>query len=157
MTPSFDPERDLSLSRVIRAGRDIVWRAWTDPALFAQWWIPAPAICRIAEMQVVPGGALRTEMSENGSDFGPHLDACYLDVQAGTRLVFTNALTAGWRPASDPFITAIITLADHVEGTEYRAHVMHKSPDVRQTHADLGFYDGWGTVAAQLARLVETA
>lgn len=155
MTPPVDPDRDLVLTRTIRAARDTVWRALTEPELFAQWWIPAPALCRIAAMEVAPGGALRTEMSENGGPYVPHLDACYLDVVPGQRLVFTNALTGGFRPAADPFITAVISLEDVDGGTLYRAHVMHKDAEVQKMHADLGFYDGWGTVAGQLAALVE--
>ena len=54
-----------------------------------------------------------------------------------------------------PFITAVITLDDHDLGTAYRAVVMHKSPEDRNMHQELGFYDGWGTVTAQLAALVE--
>lgn len=153
--PELNPELDLTLSRLIKAPRAAVWHAWTDPESFAQWWIPRPALCRVAAMDLRPGGALTTLMSENGAEFGPHLDACYLAVEPDHRLVFTNALTGGWRPAADPFITAVITLADHPEGTEYRAHVMHKSAEVRNQHAELGFYDGWGTVARQLAELVE--
>jgi len=52
-------------------------------------------------------------------------------------------------------MTAIITLADHPEGTDYNALVMHKDKETRHTHEELGFYDGWGTVAGQLAKLVE--
>jgi uncharacterized protein YndB with AHSA1/START domain len=106
-------------------------------------------------MDVRPGGGLETEMSENGGTFGPHLSACYLAVEPTHRLVFTNALTAGWRPAPDPFMTAIITLADHPEGTQYSALVLHSGPEIRNRHAELGFHDGWGAVAAQLAALVE--
>ncbi len=32
--------------------------------------------------------------------------------------MFTTALVAGWRPAEQPFITAIITLEEHPEGTD---------------------------------------
>jgi uncharacterized protein YndB with AHSA1/START domain len=155
MNAPFNPELDLSISRLIKAPRAAVWHAWTDADSFAQWWIPHPAQCRVAQMNLRAGGALVTEISENGAAFGPHLDACYLAVEPEHRLVFTNALTANWRPAAEPFITAIITLSDHAEGTEYRAHVMHKSAADRTTHADLGFHDGWGTVARQLAELVE--
>jgi hypothetical protein len=45
------------------------------------------------------------------------------------RIVLTNAPVGGWRPAEQPFMTAVITLRDHP--------------------------DGWGTVAGQLAALVE--
>jgi uncharacterized protein YndB with AHSA1/START domain len=34
---------------------------------------------------------------------------------------------------------------------------MHKDGADRARHEELGFYDGWGTVTAQLAALVEKA
>lgn len=151
----MDPQRDLEITRTIKAPRSAVWQAWTDPTQFAQWWIPAPALCRVQRMEVRPGGALLTEMSEDGKSFGPHMDACYLEVEEGRKLVLTNALSGGWRPADSPFMTAVITLDDHDEGTAYRALVMHKDPETRAWHEEMGFFDGWGTVAAQLAALVE--
>ena len=152
---NLDPERDLEISRIINAPRQRVWDAWSKPDQFAQWWIPEPALCRVVAMELRPGGALVTEMSENGGPFGPHLSACYLEIIEGRRIVFSNALVGGWRPAEQPFMTADITLDDHDLGTAYRAVVMHKSPEDRNLHQELGFYDGWGTVAAQLAKLVE--
>jgi len=155
MTPSVNPELDLTISRVIKAPRGAVWRAWTDPARFEKWWIPAPAKCRVLAMELKPGGSFVTQMSENGGPFSPHLDACFLAVDAEERIVFTNALTGGWRPARQPFITAIITLRDHPDGTEYVSHAMHKSPADRAMHDEMGFYDGWGTAIGQLAELAE--
>lgn len=157
MTRPVDPDRDLTFSRVIKAPRSAIWRAWTTPASLEKWWIPAPALCQVAAMELQPGGAFVTRMSEDGGPFVPHLDACFLAVEDGSRIVFTNALTGGWRPAEQPFMTAVITLKDHAEGTDYAAHVMHKTPAEKAMHAEMGFYDGWGTVAAQLARLVEQA
>jgi uncharacterized protein YndB with AHSA1/START domain len=154
--PDFDPERDLELRRTIRAPRAAVWSAWTDPRKFERWWVPAPAVCRVAAMDLRPGGAFRTEISEDGGSFGPHIDGCFLAIEPGERLVFTTSLTEGWRPASQPFITAVISLADHPDGTDYVAHVMHKDTADKTMHLDLGFHDGWGTVADQLARFVET-
>lgn len=157
MNISFDPARDLKIARVIKAPRSAVWAAWTDPASFAQWWVPAPARCKVVDMDVRPGGGLVTRMSENGGEFVPHLTACFLDIENGHRIVFTTALGGGWRPAEESLltITAIITLSDSPIGTDYTAHVMHKSPADSKRHEDLGFYDGWGTVAAQLAAFVE--
>ena len=146
---------DLTISRVIKAPRSVVWNAWTDPASLERWWIPAPAKCRVEELDVRPGGAFVTRISEDGGDFKPHVSGCFLDVDPGRRLVFTNALTGGWRPAENPFMTAIITLEDHPQGTNYLALVMHKDSATRAMHEELGFHDGWGTVAGQLAALVE--
>jgi uncharacterized protein YndB with AHSA1/START domain len=155
MSPSLNPELDLTLSRVIKAPRSAIWRAWTDRASFEQWWVPAPARCKVQEMELRPGGSLVTLLSENGGDFMPHLRGCYLAIDELERLVFTNSLVGGWRPAEEPFMTAIITLREHPLGTDYTAHVMHKSNADRNMHEKMGFHDGWGTVTEQLARLVE--
>ena len=150
-----NPELDLTLSRVIRAPRRLVWSAWADPASLEQWWVPAPARCRVVALELRPGGAFETQLSEDGGPFGRHLRACFLAVDEGERIVFTDALSGGWRPAEQPFMTAVITLRDHPEGTEYAAHVMHRTGADREMHETMGFHDGWGTVADQLAALVE--
>lgn len=155
MSGNFDATRDLVISRIIKAPRAAIWRAWTDPRSFEQWWVPAPAKCRVVEMDVRPGGAMTTEISENGGAFAPHLSACFLAVDEFERIVFTNALVGGWRPAEQPFMTAIVTLGDHPQGTDYAAHAMHKNPADKKMHDEAGFFDGWGTVIAQLAHLVE--
>lgn len=155
MTEAVNPELDLTLTRIIKAPRSIVWRAWTDPASFAQWWVPAPARCQVVAMEVRPGGAFETLISEDGSEFVPLNTACFLDVVEGERIVFSDALRGGWRPAEHPFMTAIITMREHPEGTEYHAHVMHKNHADRNRHQELGFFDGWGAVTEQLANLAE--
>ena len=156
MSRPHDPDLDLTIARVIKAPRRTVWNAWTDRASFEQWWIPAPAKCRVVEMELRPGGAFVTQISENGAAFMPHLSACFLAVDKLERIVFTNALVGGWRPAEQSFMTGIITLQDHPSGTNYVAHVMHKNSAERQMHETMGFHDGWGTVAEQLARLAES-
>ena len=96
----LDPDLDLRVDRVIRAPRARVWKAWTDPLDLARWWLPAPTSCRVDHLDVVPGGAFVTSMSDDGVAFGPHLDACFLVVDPGRRIVFTNALDSRWRPAN---------------------------------------------------------
>lgn len=150
-----DPNLDLTVSRIIKAPREAVWSAWTDPAKFEQWWLPAPTTCKVARMELRPGGAFETEMSEDGGDFAPHITGCFLAVDNLERIVFTDSLLSGWRPAHEPFVTAVITFADHPEGTEYVATAMHKDLAARDMHDSMGFHNGWGTVTRQLAELVE--
>jgi uncharacterized protein YndB with AHSA1/START domain len=153
----MNPDLDLALDRVIRAPRAHVWRAWTDPGRFAQWFLPAPSVLRVERLDVRPGGALVTRMSDDGVAFVPHLDATYLVVDELERIVFTNVLDSSWRPA-DPRpvpMTAEITFADHPDGTDYRVLVRHGDPEARAQHEKLGFADGWGQVTTQLAAQVE--
>ena len=155
MIRASDPDLDLTISRVIKAPRSVVWSAWTEPASFEQWWVPAPAKCKVLEMDLRPGGSFVTRISENGGEFMPHMRGCFLAIDDRERIVLTNSLVGGWRPAEQPFMTAIITLQDHPMGTDYAAHVMHKNNADRNLHEEMGFHDGWGTVIEQLARLAE--
>jgi uncharacterized protein YndB with AHSA1/START domain len=152
-----NPDLDLALERVIKAPRATVWNAWTDPAAFARWWLPAPMQCRVERLDVRPGGGLVTSMSDDGAAFVPHLDACFLVVDELDRLVFTNAIDSAWRPAAPAPVamTAEITFAEHPDGTDYRIVVRHGDPADRARHEELGFADGWGSVAAQLAAVAE--
>jgi uncharacterized protein YndB with AHSA1/START domain len=156
MFTTLHPELDLTVSRIIKAPRSAIWTAWADPKSFEQWWVPAPEICRVQDMDLRPGGAFRTEISLNGGAFGPHITGCFLAVDELERIVFTDALVAGWRPAEASFLTAVITMKEHPDGTEYTATAMHRSIADRDQHEQLGFYDGWGTVIRQLAERVES-
>lgn len=158
MKPELNPELDLTLQRVIRAPRNVVWDAWTDAAKLEKWWTPAPTTSRVDRLDVRPGGAFVTRMSEDGQTYFPHTDGIFLVVEEGDRLVFTNAISSGWRPAAPAPIsmTAEITLLDHPEGTDYTAVVRHADPEARALHEELGFFDGWGAVTAALAALAES-
>jgi uncharacterized protein YndB with AHSA1/START domain len=158
-TNTIDPALDLVIERVIHAPRQSVWRAWTDPDLLARWWTPAPTLTRVDRLQIRPGGAFVTRMSDDGDRFVPHTDSVFLVAEEGSRLVFTNAVDSAWRPATPQPVsmTAEITFDDHPDGTLYRAVVRHGDPAVRDRHEELGFFDGWGAVTQALAELAEGA
>ncbi|WP_159609809.1 SRPBCC domain-containing protein [Glutamicibacter sp. JC586] len=153
----MNPELDLVIEHVIRAPRSIVWNAWTDPELFAKWWIPEPYTCRVEFFEAKAGGGFVTQMSEDGSNFGPHMDAAFLVVDHEERLVFTNAVDSTLRPAQPMpvCVTGDVTLSDHSEGTLYRIVVRHGDAQARATHDELGLREGWTFVTEQLAKLVE--
>ena len=155
----MNPDLDLTQQRVIRAPRAVVWRAWTDPSQLEQWWVPAPAVARVDRLEAQPGGAFVTRISDDGVEFGPHMDASFLVVDDRERLVFTNAVDSRWRPTRpDPIaMVAEIVLRDHPDGTDYRVVVRHGDPAARARHEELGFFDGWGAVTGQLAAFVEGA
>ena len=157
-TATVDPDLDLTLQRVVRAPRHALWRAWTDPALLAQWWTPAPTLTRVDLLDVRPGGGFVTRMSEDGREFVRHTDSVFLVVEEDHRLVFTNAVDSAWRPATPAPVsmTAEIVLGEHPDGTDYRVIVRHGNPADRARHEELGFFDGWGSVTEALATLVES-
>src|SRR6185295_16059499 len=87
-----------------------------------------------------PGGAFVTRISDDGVEFGPHMDAAFLVVDDRERLVFTNAVDSRWRPTRpDPIaMVAEIVLRDHPDGTDYRVVVRHGDPAARARHQEPG-------------------
>lgn len=152
--PAWDTQLDLVLTRVVDVPRALVWKAWTTPELLMQWFTPKPWETVACEIDLRPGGAFNTTMrSPDGTDF-PN-SGCYLEVVEGERLVFTDALTAGYRPSGKGFMTGTITLEEVAGGTRYTALVKHKDTADRDRHEAMGFMDGWGTALDQLVALMK--
>ncbi len=145
----FDPLLDLKLERVVPVSPALVWQAWTDPKHVVHWFTPAPWKTTACEIDLRPGGIFRTVMQ---SPEGNEVDSpgCYLLVEPGRRIVFTDALLPGFRPKETAFMTASIQIEKHTDGTKYTAIVKHKNEADRQSHVDMGFHDGWSTALDQL-------
>ena len=155
-TPTSD--RELVLTRIIDAPREKLFRAWTDPELLKQWFAPLPYTTPHAEMDVRPGGSSLIVMrGPDGNEFPNR--GVYLEVVENERLVFTDAYTKAWEPSEKPFMTVVLTFEDvggEDEGgkTRYTARVLHWVVADREMHEKMGFHEGWGQCADQLAALV---
>lgn len=153
--PSEATSRELSLTRVINASPDKLYKAWTTPELMKQWFAPAPYSVPEVVLDLRPGGAnLIVMRGPEGPDFPNR--GVYLDLVENEKIVFTDAFTSAWVPSEKPFMTATITFEDIGNGqTRYTAHVLHWSVEDREMHEKMGFHEGWGKCADQLAALVE--
>lgn len=151
----LDPNTDLTFTRSINAPRHLLWECWTTPKHIRNFFVPRPHWIDACEIDLRVGGRFNTIM--NVEDNLIRNEGVYLEVVEGERLVFTDTYSEGWKPAADPFMTAIIEFADDGKGgTTYRATARHRSAAARQSHEDMGFYDGWGTVATQLEEYAQT-
>lgn len=143
---------ELVLTRLIDAPREKLYRAWTDADLLKQWFVPAPWTIAHAEVDVRPGGGSLIVMRSPEGEEMPNRGV-YLDVVENERLVFTDAYTAGWQPTEKPFFTAIVTFEEEDGKTRYTARARHWKKEDRDAHEAMGFHEGWGICADQLAAL----
>jgi len=150
----IDPQRDLVLERVIDVPRELVWAAWTKPEHLSQWFTPRPWTVAECEIDLRPGGMFKTVMRSPEGGLFPNI-GCYLEVVPNERLVWTDALLPGYRPAEKPFITAILTLQSEGSGTRYTATALHRDAAERQRHEEMGFYGGCSTALDQLVAHVK--
>ena len=145
--------RELVLTRIIDAPPEKVFKAWTDPELLKKWFAPMPYTVPVAETDVRPGGSSLIVMrSPDGNDFPNR--GVYLEVVKNERLVFTDAYIKAWEPSEKPFMTVILTFENVGGKTKYTARVRHWTVADREAHEKMGFQQGWGQCADQLADLV---
>jgi uncharacterized protein YndB with AHSA1/START domain len=157
-----DPRLDLVFQRVVDIPPELIWQAWTVEEHIKHWFTPAPWKTVDCEIDLVPGGIFRTVMlSPEGGEF-PH-SGSFLEIIPNRKLVWTNALAPGYRPAKPPsgihcdtfFFTAIITLEPHEQGTKYTALVVHGDEEACKSHKEMGFHDGWGKALDQLVEYMK--
>jgi len=147
---------DLVLELTLDAPREKLYRCWTEPELMKQWFAPKPWTTPIVEVDVRPGGASNIVMrSPEGQDF-PN-PGVFLDVVPNQRIIFTDAFSAGWKPAGKPFFVGEVTFTDLGNGkTKYRAVARHWTDEAKQQHEAMGFHEGWKICALQLEQLAKT-
>ncbi len=152
---TLDPKRDLILERVIDVSPELVWLAWTKPAHVKHWFTPAPWVTTECEIDLRPGGMFRFVMqSPEGQKF-PHI-GCFLEIIENRKLVWTDTLLPNYRPAENPFFTAMILLEPEGPRTKYTAIAQHKNEEDRLKHENMGFREGWGKCLDQLVAYIKT-
>ena len=156
---------DLKLERVVDVSCESIWAAWTTPQLLKPWFCPPPWKTVDCEIDLRAGGIFRTVMqSPEGQKFDNI--GCYLEITPNQKLMWTNALLPGFRPAKqaianpdhpcEEFImTATILLEPVAAGTKYTAHVMHAHQEARIKHEQMGFEEGWEICLNQLVTIIK--
>jgi uncharacterized protein YndB with AHSA1/START domain len=87
-TATASADRELILTRIIDAPRELVFRMWTDPAHLAKWWGPRGFTNPVCEIDARPGGALRIVMrAPDGTDYP--MAGVFREIVAPERLVYT--------------------------------------------------------------------
>ena len=155
MTNTTEETRELTLTRLIDAPREKVYRAWTQPELLVQWFAPKPWSTPRVEVDVRAGGPSLVVMADPDGNEYPN-PGQYLEVVPNEKLVFTDAYTGDWKPSGKPFMTVILTFEDEGGKTRYTARAQHWTVEDRKSHEAMGFHQGWGLCADQLEALAKT-
>ena len=151
-----DPEHVLAIDRVLDAPVAKLWRCWTEPALFRQWFCPRPWYVTDVRLDLRPGGEFFSVF--NGPD-GESFEnvGVFLEVEPLRRLVSTDAFHPGWVPSGRAFMAAETLFEDAGGGrTRYIARAMHWDRATLEEHERMGFHEGWGRCVDQLEALASS-
>jgi uncharacterized protein YndB with AHSA1/START domain len=133
-------EYGIRITRVFDAPRERVWREWTEPARFADWY--GGARCEVplssVSMDVRPGGAWRLTMFVPPDRRRIDWRGEYLEVDAPERLVFTVTD----QPDTENFELVIVVLGDLGDGRTEMHFEQRGSMSPEQYERAT---EGWGT------------
>jgi len=114
--------REIVLSRVFDAPRELVWRAFTDPERLAIWWGPMGFRTRTHRMEVKPGGAWRYVMvGPDGREYQNRIT--YLEVEEPERLRYKH----GGEQDTEPVNFEVLVTFDRDGGARDRTRVTMRS------------------------------
>jgi len=141
---------NLILHRVLKAPRHLVYQCWTTPEHMTHWFMPKPHFLSDISIDLRPGGQYDSTM--HVGELVIPSRGCVLDAVENTKFVFTDLMTEDFQPVASPGLgfTATIELSDHPDGTVYHVTARHRTPEDAAKHEEMGFSQGWGTVASQL-------
>jgi uncharacterized protein YndB with AHSA1/START domain len=154
--PRLNMTVELQMTRLFRAPVAAFWRCWTEPLLLARWWAPSPVLTTEAVIEPYPGGRFYTLFLHQDGTTDP-VEGCILDAVPLQRLVFTDLMERGFRPAARPAVgyTATATFTEESGGTRFTIRLQHATTAARQMHEDIGFHESWGIAASQLGALAD--
>ena len=141
-------DRALTIARTFDAPRVLVWRAWTDPKHFLNWWGPRDHPAVDVEMDVRVGGRWRhcLRSTETGVDLWH--GGVFREVAKPARLVFTFT----WEEEGERGVETVVTVTFVERGGE-TLMTLHQAP----FQSDFQRHDhdgGWNSTFDRLAELL---
>jgi uncharacterized protein YndB with AHSA1/START domain len=144
-TPS---DREIAMTRVFDAPRQLVYDAHTKPELVRQWLLGPPGwTMPVCEMDVRVGGTYRWvwRRDTDGSTMG--MGGVYRDVVAPQRVVATEQFDEAWYPGEG---LNTLVLVEHGGRTTLTQTMRYESREARDAVLKSGMQEG---VTAGYARL----
>ena len=143
-------DRVLVITRVFDAPRELVFKAWTEPAHMAQWFGPRGFTSKVLKHDLRAGGAYRVHMV--GPDGDHWSQGVYREVVPPERL----AMTFGWGDANGnrtrPETTLTLLFEDVGGKTRLTLHnAVFESVTARDMHNE-----GWTSSLDCLAEYLAT-
>lgn len=145
---SEETRQSVRIERVIRAGAERIFAAWTDAAELQRWFAPEGFTVASAQVDATPGGSYCVVM--RAPDGTQHTAmGTYLRVEAPSLLTFT------WRWASSPQDEAdtIVTIEFIPLGDATRLVLLHTgfADEAEKTNHE----NGWTSCMLRLVTLTE--
>jgi uncharacterized protein YndB with AHSA1/START domain len=145
--------REMVMTRVFDAPRELVFKCWTDRDRLQRWWGPKGFTNPVCEVDVRPGGTIRIHMRAPDGVVYP-MTGAFVEIVEPERLVFTSAaLDENGEPMFEILNTVLFSEEGGKTKLTLHAIVLKAKPEAAP-HLG-GMEIGWGMsldrLSAQLA------
>jgi uncharacterized protein YndB with AHSA1/START domain len=142
---------ELKIELIIRAPRERLFKAWTDPNLAVQWWGPKAYPANFLEMDVRPGGAWVGKLRSvaDGSELSHR--GVFREIVEPSLISFTFA----WDAEGERGMQTLVTLTFEDMGGHTR-FTLHQTPFITAGERD-GHVEGWNSALDRLEKTVGAA
>ncbi len=152
VTLTLPSERELVITAVLDAPRNLVFEAFTKPEHVKRWWGLRRSTMPICEIDLRPGGAWRYVVRDTETGREDGFSGVYREIAAPGRLVYTE----GWEglPGHDYLVTA--TLDEKDGRTTVTSRLQYKSVEDRDGHIHSGMEPGMRETYDRLGEYLAT-
>jgi uncharacterized protein YndB with AHSA1/START domain len=150
-------ERDLVMSRVFDARREVVFRAFSTTEALAQWWGPKGWTLPVSNLEFRPGGRWHYCMRGPGGEESWGLST-YREIVEGERIVYTDAFSnaAGEVSEGMPQMKITVEFADEDGKTRVTSRTEFATSEDLKKVLDMGVVEGatqtWDRLEEYLVR-----
>ncbi|HEX2981012.1 MAG TPA: metalloregulator ArsR/SmtB family transcription factor [Anaerolineaceae bacterium] len=148
--------QELNLTRIYAAPRELVFKAWTDPRLMAQWWGPHYFTNPVCELDARPGGVILIHMRGPDGVTYP-MKGVFHEVVPPERLVFTAVALEDEQGNVQLETRTSVRFVDLGERTELQLHVEVLKATPAAAGALAGMEAGWSQSLEKLQTLLASS
>ncbi len=138
-TAAAEPQREISLTRVFDAPRELVWHAFTDADAISNWWGPVGFTTTTETRDFRPGGVWKHVMhGPDGTDYPNY--TVFKEIVAPEKLVYTNS--GDEHHLTGHTFTTTVLFRDLGDQTELSFTMVFATQDARDEAAKFGAVEG---------------
>jgi len=147
------PIRELTLTRVFDASRELVFKLWTDPEHLARWWGPKMFTSTVRCWEARAGGKI--DLTMNMANGGGHpMGGGFREVDPPKRLVFTSTAFEDKDGNAELENLNTVTFEDDNGKTKVTVHVVVLKASAAMAGPLSGMEMGWSQSLDKLGDLV---
>jgi uncharacterized protein YndB with AHSA1/START domain len=134
--------KELTITRILNAPRELIFKMWTDPKHLAQWWGPNGFSAPVCEADARPGGKIRIHMDHPA--FPNHwMTGTFIEVVEPEKLVFTTKALENEEGVAPLENINTITFEDVNGKTRLTVHAAVTKATPEMAFALNGMDEGW--------------